>query len=54
MDILTVHFDQKCHFVTDIVCNVATRTKHNKRQPRVVIVGNCKSLTIENGVATID
>jgi hypothetical protein len=36
---LTVHYKNTCYLVDHIICEAKTRTKHNKRQPHVVISG---------------
>jgi hypothetical protein len=48
---LTVHFKGACLPTDDLVCDVPTQSKHNKRQPRVVIQGWATGVTIseENG-----
>lgn len=51
--IISVHYDKTCFFVENIICDVATTGKINKRQPLFVITGKCSSFTIENNVARI-
>ena len=36
---LTVHWQNVCHIVDEVICNVPTHTKENKRQPRCVMTG---------------
>lgn len=52
-NILTVHYQGKCHLVHDIECNVPTKTRARKTQPRCVICGK-GILTIKNGVGFIN
>ena len=37
--IMSVHYDGACHYCENIICNVPTQTKINKRQPRSVMAG---------------
>lgn len=37
--VLTVHYRGACHLVNDIECNVPTRTRTRKTQPRCVVTG---------------
>ena len=41
---MTVHYKGACHVVDHIVCNVSTRTHHNKRQPHVVLKGKANNI----------
>jgi hypothetical protein len=43
---MTVHHNGICHIVDHIICDVSTYTKHNKRQPHVVLKGKCSSIDI--------
>jgi mannose-6-phosphate isomerase-like protein (cupin superfamily) len=38
-NILTVHYEGKCHIVEDIKCNVPTETRHRNTQPYCVLAG---------------
>jgi len=40
MNMLTVHYQGKCHFVHDIVCKVPLETRHRKKQPHCVMAGS--------------
>lgn len=51
-NVLTVHYDGKCHLVHDLDIRVPIKTRHRKMQPRCVLVGR-GVLRIEDGVATI-
>lgn len=52
-NILTIHYQGKCHLVHDIVCNVPIRTRKRKTQPRCVIAGK-GVLTIKDNIGIID
>lgn len=43
-----------CHVVARVVCRVPTETKANARQPRGVVRGYCRTVTVAGGVATIE
>ncbi len=51
---MTVHFRGKCIPCIDLKCNVPCETKRNKTQPKLVMQGFCKSVTVENNIAIID
>lgn len=51
--IISVHYNNTCFFVENIICEVTTRGKINKRQPFFVIAGKCSNFTVENNVARI-
>ena len=50
----SVHFAGECHVVAHVECRVPTRTKANARQPRGVVRGHCRVVTVKSGVATIE
>ncbi len=50
---LTIHYKKVCHIVESIECHVPLKTKNRKSQPRCVMSGKAKSLTIENGNAIL-
>lgn len=52
-NILTLHYGGACHFVTDIECNVPTKIRHRRTQPKCVIAGK-GIIEIKNGKARID
>lgn len=45
-NVLTVHWKNTCHLVNNISCDVPTETHHQKKQPRCVIRGWAKSISI--------
>lgn len=51
---ISLHFDKKCHFVDNIVCNVPTEGKINKNQPKFVIRGKAANIVIVDDIAKID
>lgn len=51
--VLSLHFGKKCHLVNNIVCGVPTYGHVNKRQPRFVMKGKAKSISIVEGIAHI-
>jgi hypothetical protein len=50
---MTIHYRGKCIPVKDIECNVSTRTKWNKSQPYIVMIGFASNITIINDKAII-
>jgi hypothetical protein len=50
---MTVHFRGRCIPCKNIVCNVATESKWNKQQPRLVMQGYASMVVEENGTVTI-
>jgi hypothetical protein len=50
---ITLHWNDSCHILDNIVCQVPISGRIRKNQPRWVIAGRGK-VTIENGVATIN
>ena len=38
-NVLTIHYEGKCHLVHDIAVNVPIKTRHRKSQPRCVLAG---------------
>lgn len=50
---ISVHYDHVCHIVDNIVCDVPTLGKINKRQPIFVMKGKCKSFKVKKGIAYI-
>lgn len=51
-NILSIHYRKQCHLVHDIVCNVPTKTKTRKTQPRCVMAGK-GVLTVKNNIGYI-
>ena len=50
---LSVHYRKVCHVVESIDCRVPVKTKNRNSQPRCVMTGKAKDLTIVNGIAII-
>jgi hypothetical protein len=50
---ISVHYDKTCHIVDNVVCDVPTFGKINKRQPIFVMKGKCKNFVIKKGIAII-
>jgi hypothetical protein len=48
---VSVHFNNTCHIVDNVICEVPTTGKISKRQPRFVMKGKAKKLTIKNKIA---
>lgn len=44
--IWSVHYQDRCHFVENIDCQVATQSKTNKTQPYVVMRGRARNVRI--------
>lgn len=51
---MSVHFAGACHVVDNIHCFVPCETKWNKRQPKLVMQGFARKLTILYGVAHLE
>lgn len=51
--VISVHFDKRCVFVDNIVCNVKTWGHIKKTQPRFIVKGRAKLIEIKDGVAYI-
>ena len=49
----SVHYDGVCHIVDSINCYVYTFSRERKKQPRVVMYGDCTSFEVDNGKAII-
>jgi hypothetical protein len=47
---VSVHVGDKCHIVDNVVCEVATKGRIRKTQPRFVMAGTCVSWEIVDGV----
>ncbi len=47
---ISVHWKGACHFVDNVVINVPTWGRINKRQPYFVIVGDATNFDIEKGI----
>ena len=45
-NVLTVHWEGKCHLVNNITCYAPTETHHQKNQPRCVIRGWATSVDV--------
>jgi hypothetical protein len=52
-DRMTVHFRKRCINVYGVTCLAACEEKRNKRQPRLVMQGFAKSVTVVNDRAII-
>ena len=50
---LTLHWNKQCIPVKNVIVNVPVETKWNSQQPKVVLRGWAKEITIENNTATI-
>lgn len=50
---ISVHHDNKCHMVDNVVCSLPTEGKVNKRQPYFVMQGYCHDVKIKKGIAYI-
>jgi hypothetical protein len=52
--IISLHYKDQCHFIRELDCQVPTKSRFQKRQPRYVMTGNAKRIIISRqGVATI-
>jgi len=52
-DKMTVHFRDTCYIVDSVTCMPSCATKRNRRQPRLVMQGFAKGVTIDRGMAVI-
>lgn len=52
--IISLHYRDTCHFLTDLECNVRTRSKIRKRQPFFVMEGYAREVKITDGKAVIN
>lgn len=52
-DKMSVHFDSACCVVDRVVCKVPCESHRQKRQPRLIMRGFAKYVTVADGVATI-
>lgn len=50
---ITVHFNNACHIVDNISCEVPLTGRIRKTQPHWVMAGKSSSITIKDGIATI-
>jgi hypothetical protein len=50
---LSVHFAGVCHIVNGVDCRVPTWSRNRRTQPRCVIAGRARSVTLEGGRAEI-
>lgn len=53
VDKWSVHYDGICHIVDSIKCYVPTFSRARKKQPRVIMYGNCVDFRNEDGKVTI-
>ncbi len=53
-DFWSVHFKHTCYIVEEIDCRIHTKSKTNKKQPRVVMRGSAKSVTLKDNTAIIE
>jgi len=51
---MTVHFKNTCLSCKNVVCKTECSTKWNSRQPRLVMQGFAKKVTVENDIAYIE
>ncbi len=50
---ITIHYNQQCIIVDNLICEVPIVGRLRKSQPRWVVAGKTKGITIKNGIATI-
>lgn len=50
----SIHFKKSCMYVKNILCKVPTETKESSKQPRGIVRGFCKNISIENEKAIIE
>jgi hypothetical protein len=50
---ITVHYKGCCHIVDNIECEVPTKGRLRKTQPRFVIAGKCSNFIIQNNIGII-
>lgn len=51
---ISLHYRDRCLLVKNIVINVPTRGRINKRQPHFVVTGRAESVSIRDDIAYID
>jgi hypothetical protein len=51
---ISVHYRGACHFVDNVVAKVPTLGRIRKTQPRFVMTGVAKSMTIVEGVSVLE
>lgn len=51
---ISIHYQNTCHIVDNVVCKVKTEGKINKRQPLFVMRGKCSKFQIQKGVGIIE
>jgi hypothetical protein len=51
--VVSLHFSGKCHLVDNVVCDVPTKGRSRKTQPRFVVAGKAESITIRDNIAFI-
>lgn len=51
--VISLHYRGACHLVNNLVCEVPTKGKINKRQPFFVMTGKAENIQIEDGMAHI-
>lgn len=49
----TVHWKGKCLIVNEIICNIHTHSKVNKKQPYVVMRGHATNVEVKDDIAFI-
>lgn len=50
---ISIHFGDTCYIVDNLIVDVKTYGKINKRQPFFVMKGKAKTLRIKNGIGRI-
>lgn len=50
---MSVHFRGVCYIVDDIICQPSCVTKHNKRQPYIVMQGVASGVSVIDSTAVI-
>jgi len=51
---MSVHFRNQCIIVDNVECNTSCETHWQDRQPRLIMRGKAKSVTVVNGKAIIE
>ena len=51
---MTIHWKNECIPVVDVVCKVACETKRNKKQPKLVMQGFAKNVSVHDGIGVIE
>lgn len=51
---MSVHFKGVCYKTNNVICNVDSETKWNKKQPNLVIQGWAESVNINDNKITIE